>query len=119
MSRLLLASLVVASLVVPGSLEAQAPPDFQRQVRPILARHCFPCHGPDDAARESGLRLDRRETALEPAESGRRAIVPGDVEASELVRRIRAHDADTRMPPPSANQPLPASAREILLQWIA
>ena len=35
--------------------------DFQREVRPILAENCFPCHGPDSAARKAELRLDTRE----------------------------------------------------------
>ena len=42
----------------------QVPVDFGRQIRPILAKRCFACHGPDDAAREAGLRLDRRESAI-------------------------------------------------------
>ncbi|MBK8096091.1 MAG: PSD1 domain-containing protein [Planctomycetes bacterium] len=108
----------VTALLLTAVATAQQAPDFQQQVRPILANHCYPCHGPDDAIRKAGLRLDQRDTALQPAESGRPAIVPGDPEASELVRRITAHDADTMMPPPGANKPLPEGARELLVQWI-
>ena len=105
--------------LVVGIAGAQAPaPDFVRDVRPILVRHCFACHGPDDAARESGLRLDLREAALQPAKSGRRALVPGDAAASELVRRITALDDDV-MPPPSANKPLTAADRDTLVRWLA
>jgi hypothetical protein len=43
---------------------------FTSQVRPILARHCFKCHGPDDQARKARLRLDVREQALRPGRSG-------------------------------------------------
>ena len=39
------------------------PVDFQRDVRPLLSRHCFKCHGPDDKARKAKLRLDVREDA--------------------------------------------------------
>src|SRR5712692_5022272 len=60
--------------------------DFSRDVRPILARHCFKCHGPDDKARKAKLRLDVREAALREGKSGERPIVPGKPDASALVR---------------------------------
>ena len=58
---------------------------YNRDVRPILAENCFPCHGPDSAARKADLRLDKREAAIEAG-----AIAPGDIEASELIARINA-----------------------------
>ena len=93
-------------------------PDFGREVRPLLARHCFSCHGPDDEARQGGLRLDERATAVQPAKSGRAAVVPGDAAASELVRRITSTDDDERMPPPSAHRSLTAAERSLLVRWI-
>lgn len=110
---------LIAALLAAGLLGAQAPaPDFQRDVRPILSRHCYPCHGPDEATRKSGLRLDRRDAALAAAKSGRHAIVPGSPEASELVRRITAHDDGIVMPPPGANKALDAAAKDTLVRWI-
>ena len=44
--------------------------DFNREVRPILAKNCFACHGQDEAKRAKGLRLDRRESAVKPLKSG-------------------------------------------------
>ena len=93
--------------------------DFARDVRPILAGHCFKCHGPDPAQRKADLRLDDRKVATGPAESGERAIVPGEPEASELMRRVSSDDADEVMPPPETKNPLSPAEREILKRWIA
>ena len=40
---------------------AAEPLSFNRDIRPILADACFPCHGPDPASRKAGLRFDREE----------------------------------------------------------
>ena len=77
--------------------------DFTRDVRPILSRHCFKCHGPDDKARKADLRLDIKEDALRGGSSGEPAFVPGQPDVSELVRRIFTDDEGEVMPPPSAN----------------
>lgn len=91
---------------------------FNRDVLPILADHCYACHGFDKAAREAGLRLDRRDDALAELESGERAIVPGDPGKSELLRRVASHDRDEVMPPPKKNMPLTPPQVEILRRWI-
>src|SRR5262249_50240101 len=93
--------------------------DFSREVRPILSRHCFKCHGPDDTARKAKLRLDVRIAAIGEAKSGEHAIVPGKPEQSELVRRIFATDESEIMPPPSQKNPLSDAQKKVLRQWIA
>jgi len=93
--------------------------DFCRDVRPILAAHCFKCHGQDEATRKAKLRLDVRAEALKPAESDDVAIVPSQPDKSELVRRIFSADEDDLMPPPAANKPLTAQQKDILKRWIA
>jgi hypothetical protein len=93
--------------------------DFNRHVRPILSDRCFGCHGPDgNKGREAGLRLDTFEGATMELESGNRAIVPGDLKASEMVARMRTHDADDIMPPHKLNRPLTDGERAILERWI-
>ena len=94
-------------------------PDFQRDVRPILADHCFRCHGPDEGARKRGLRLDVEEDSRAVLKSGQRAIVPHDVAASEAARRITSADPDEVMPPPSLERPLSDEQQRTLLDWIA
>ena len=109
-------SLAILLLIAPAM---RAEVDFQREVRPILSATCFKCHGPDEATRKGGLRLDIREQALKPAKSGEIAIIPGDTSKSELVRRILTHDEDDLMPPPKAKMPLTDSQKDILKRWVA
>jgi hypothetical protein len=92
-------------------------PEFNRDIRPILSRNCVVCHGPDEKKRESGLRLDMRQTATALRE-GHRAITPGDPKQSELVRRVSSDDADERMPPPSTGKRLTAQEIDLLARWI-
>lgn len=92
---------------------------FNRDVRPILSDNCFACHGPDEKQRKAKLRLDGRDEALKPAESGDAAIVPGRPEQSALVRRIESTDGDEMMPPPKSHKQLTALQKELLKRWIA
>jgi hypothetical protein len=92
--------------------------NFDRQIRPILSNNCFKCHGPDADQREAGLRLDIRDEALKPAESGKRAIVPGKPEASRLIERVFSTDRGEVMPPPDSNKKLTDSEKELLRKWI-
>jgi mono/diheme cytochrome c family protein len=94
--------------------QAAEPIDFNRQVRPILAKHCYACHGPDEA--ESGLNLTTFESATAECESGSKAIVPNRSSDSELLVRITSSDESNRMPPEGSR--LTASQIEILKAWI-
>ncbi|HEY4310352.1 MAG TPA: PSD1 and planctomycete cytochrome C domain-containing protein [Pirellulales bacterium] len=100
------------------SVAAEAP-QYNRDVRPILANHCFKCHGPDEETRAAGLRLDRREVVVQASESGAVPIVPGKPDDSELIRRIGSTEADVIMPPLAANKALSDVQRETLRAWIA
>jgi mono/diheme cytochrome c family protein len=101
-----------------GARSPQKPPDFNRDIRPILSHNCFACHGPDEHDRRGGLRLDDREAALLELESGSRAIVPGKPDESELVARLHDTDPDVVMPPPESNHVLTAAQKELLAAWI-
>ena len=116
---------VLAWLLVPAWLLGAVPhgtdpaPDFNRDIRPILSDTCFACHGPDDAKRKAGLRLDRSENALQGGKSGRPAIVAGKLDASELVRRIVSADPEAVMPPPDSGRKITAAQIEMLKRWVA
>ena len=94
--------------------------DFNQDVQPILASHCFSCHGPDPEMRKGGLRLDLEEYARRKRPGHPDAIVPGDPEKSELVRRIESTDAHRLMPQTSDGQAKPMKPEEIaiLKEWI-
>ena len=113
--RAFVARLPCLLLVVAASLAGSATADveFGRDVQPILADHCYACHGPDAATRKAGLRLDRPA-----ADSGFAAITPGDAGESELIARVTAVDLDVRMPPPEHGDRLSDEEIELLRRWI-
>ncbi|MDB4775636.1 PSD1 and planctomycete cytochrome C domain-containing protein [bacterium] len=105
------------TILFAGNAAAETPHlDFTRDVRPILSRHCFACHGPDAEARKADLSLLDFESATRELAPGIFAVVPGDAEASELWRRII--DDEDPMPPRSAHDRLDDAERETLKRWI-
>jgi hypothetical protein len=99
------------------SAGTNAPIQFNREIRPILADTCFPCHGFDANKRKADLRLDTLEGAT-ALHQGHQAIKPGDVSGSELWRRVNATDPKVVMPPPDAKRKLKAEEIALLRQWI-
>lgn len=91
--------------------------DFSREVLPILAEHCFECHGPDPEARQADLRLDTPGGAYADL-VGAVAIDPGNPDNSELIYRINHRDRDERMPPKEFKKRLTAEHRDLLYKWI-
>ncbi len=99
------------------SMEDGRPIDFNRDIRPILSDNCFTCHGPDEQKRVNDLRLDRPENVFEDRD-GHCAVVPGDVQASELHQRITSSNPEQRMPPPDSGRKLTESQIQRLTDWI-
>jgi len=95
----------------PPTPDAEQLEWFEKQVRPILAAHCYGCHGKEKQM--NGLRLDSRQAVLAGGDSGA-AVVPGAPEQSLLVQAIR-REGDLHMPP---DEPLPAEAIEVLTEWV-
>jgi hypothetical protein len=124
MHRLATASIVVLagiSILSGWSYGADGPKskvEYARDVRPLLADHCFACHGGDDKARKGRLRLDRREDAVRGGRSGKPAIIAGKPDASELLRRIHASDPAERMPPANKGKELTSDEKALLRRWI-
>src|SRR3954463_4979173 len=83
---------------------------FENKVRPVLAEHCYSCHGPKKQS--AGLRLDTAAGVKKGADDGR--VVGGDPARSRLLRSIK-RQGDYPMPPKA---PLPADAVAALTEWV-
>ncbi|HEX3742286.1 MAG TPA: DUF1553 domain-containing protein [Bryobacteraceae bacterium] len=105
-----------AALLCAQALVAQTI-DFEREIRPILSDNCFQCHGPDGESRQAGLRLDRRDSALEHRADGT-PVVPGKSAESLVYQRISSTDASFRMPPEEAHKTLTPAQIATLKRWI-
>jgi hypothetical protein len=85
---------------------------FETRVRPLLVEACYDCHTEDE---KGGLRLDSREAILKGGESGP-AIVPGDPDASLLIKTVRHVQGIPKMP--RSADPLAAAQVGFLEDWI-
>src|SRR6266550_6531061 len=92
--------------------------DYGRDIHPILSENCFACHGPDEAKRKAGLRLDVKSEALKKLKSGEFAIVPGDLKKSTIVERITTSDEDDHMPPAKTGKKLSGQQIELIKRWV-
>ncbi|MCW5553837.1 MAG: PSD1 domain-containing protein [Verrucomicrobiae bacterium] len=110
--------LLAAPLSAASGLAAGDKVDFSRDISPILSDNCYACHGPDAAHRKAGLRFDLKESALAQLKSDNFAIVPGDLDKSELIARIITKDEDDLMPPPDSGKQLTEAQIDLLKRWI-
>ncbi len=90
---------------------------FNRDIRPLLSDNCFQCHGPDPAQRQADLRLDVEASAKRDVD-GVHPVVPGDLAASVLYRRLASEDDAERMPPADSGKHLTDEQIELIGRWI-
>ncbi len=114
--RTLLLPVALLCLSTGGSQAAEV--SFSRDILPLLSDNCFKCHGPDEANRKAGLRLDRHESATVKLESGATAVVAGKPDQSELLRRLTSSDLDLQMPPPDSGKSLTPEQITMIRQWV-
>jgi Protein of unknown function (DUF1553)/Protein of unknown function (DUF1549)/Planctomycete cytochrome C len=88
--------------------------DYSADVKPIINKHCISCHG--GVKKQSGFSLLFKEEAFAKAKSGKYAIIPGDADGSELIRRITNSDPEERMP--HHKNPLSKGEIEVFRKWI-
>ncbi len=87
---------------------------FEARVRPILVKHCYPCHSHEANKSRGGLLLDQRDGLLKGGQSGP-AVVVGKPEQSLLIKAVRYEDEALKMPPAGK---LPAAVVADLERWI-
>jgi hypothetical protein len=116
--------LLIGSLFLPLSAtaaETASPPApaqlefFEKEVRPVLAEHCYKCHG--EKKQKSGLRLDSREFVLKGGELGP-VVVPGKPEVSRLILSINHAKGQDVYAMPGEDEKLPPKAIAALTEWV-
>lgn len=108
-----LADKVAAALAGSAGDAAVEAKHFHGKVLPLLRENCFRCHGEKE---KGGLRLNSRESALKAGDSEEHAVVAGNPEKSELLRRVRSKDGGERMPP--SGEGLTSEQAQVLEDWI-
>ena len=124
-----LAATLVAVIVVVATMgfvvARAADPDpaqadfFEKKIRPLLADHCYECHGRKPDTLKGSLRLDTRAGLAKGGATGP-ALVAGKPEESLLYLAVQGKAQDLeRMPPKKADKP-PLSTAQIadLAAWI-
>ena len=108
--------ILAAALAAAPALSGE-PVNFSRDVRPLLERSCFGCHGPEK--QKSGYRVDRRRDAFKGGDSGDAAIHPHDAKASPLIRFVSGEDPELFMPPKKSDAPpLTPAETATLRAWV-
>jgi mono/diheme cytochrome c family protein len=102
-----------ALALLPALGVAAEPVDYLRDVKPILAKNCFKCHGPDK--QQSKLRLDTAAFMVKGGKTGP-VVVAGRSAESRLIDAVTGANGAPAMPPKT--DPLGGKEIAILRNWI-
>jgi mono/diheme cytochrome c family protein len=106
--------ILAVQLGLAQSLAIAAPVDFVRDVRPILQKHCYSCHGA--TKKKSGLRLDIKSEVFKGGDAYGPSVVAKNVTDSPLIQLVTSADKDSRMPP--KGESLSPAEIAALKRWI-
>src|SRR5271166_5285614 len=109
--QVLFAGLTGVSLFAP-SAQCDEFDFFENEVRPVLAQHCYKCHGAKQ--QKGGIRLDGPKHLENAGDGSGPLVVPGDMEQSRLIQAVLYTD-EPKMPPAGK---LPDHAIDALKQWV-
>jgi mono/diheme cytochrome c family protein len=110
---ILTGALGLAALIFVFGTSRQ-PVDFNSEIKPIFNKKCITCHG--GVRRQADFSLLFRSEALARNKSGKPAIIPGDPDHSEMIRRVGSNDPEERMP--YKHEALSKAEIGLLRQWI-
>jgi len=96
--RCALSIVVAASLAGSAATADEGSDFFEKKIRPLLAEHCYKCHSSQAKKLKANLFLDSRDGWMKGGDSGP-AIVPGEPDASPLIKAVGYADKDLQMPP--------------------
>lgn len=119
MLRLLTHKIFLAAVLITAGILTYAfvfthKVDYNTEVKPLLNKKCISCHG--GVKKKGGFSLLFRSEALANTESGKPAIIPGDANGSEMIRRLTLQDPEERMP--YKEHPLSEDEINLLRKWI-
>jgi hypothetical protein len=90
---------------------------FEKNVRPILAEHCYECHSIEKGSSKGGLILDSRDGMLKGGDQGP-AVVPGNVAKSLLLLAVHYGDPEIAMPPKKKGGKIADAKIAALEKWV-
>ena len=114
MTYWIVVSSIILVTVISSYFVSNNKVDFNAQIKPLLNKKCITCHG--GVKRQGGFSLLFRTDALSKNKSGKVAIIPGDANNSEMIKRLYLKDPEERMPykhPPLNNEEI-----ALLTKWI-
>jgi len=85
---------------------------FEKEIRPVLVKRCYACHGPKK--QEASLRLDSHAWMMKGSDTGK-AVIPGEPQKSRIIQVIQYHDDDSQMPPEGK---MPEDEIVALTRWV-
>lgn len=103
-----------------GSERESGPMTYLGHIEPVLARHCYECHGPTGKA-DADLRFSELEKAQETyfGFDWEALIVPGSPEDSALFSvMVLPRDHEFAMPPKGEGETVSAADLERVRRWI-
>jgi mono/diheme cytochrome c family protein len=94
---------------------------YAKDIQPIFAKSCYPCHSAKNAKPKGKLRVDTLEAVLKGGEDGP-ALIAGDSAKSVVVAQIcHQGDPDDYMPPAKNKEGIKELTKEqigLIRAWI-